>query len=119
MGDKSLFNNALAELEAFYDFCMDVSELPTDEMVKRVEERYPEFIEHIETIEKSPKDALEFWTGFVIWTHSKLKSKYPRIWHEVVAAYFSKGINRQLYDKWKFKNAIWSCIDEVLENSNF
>lgn len=110
---------AIAELAEFYDFYMSISELPAEEMVERVEERDPSFIEHIETMEEPPKTTLDFWSGFGIWTISGLRSKYHHIWDRVIDTYFRSGTNRQLYEKYKLKDAVWSQINKILKNSGF
>ena len=104
---ESEFYDALAELAEFSAFYMGISKLSPEEMVKRVEERDPSFIEHVETMEKPPKSSLAFWSGFGIWTITRLRSKYSHIWDEVADAYLQSN------------PVIWAQINEILNNSSF
>lgn len=100
-------NDALAELIEFSAFYMEISKLSPEEMVRRVEERDPSFIEHVEIMEEPPKSSMDFWSGFGIWTITRLRSKYSHIWDEVTDAYFHSD------------PVVWAQINEILKNSNF
>lgn len=122
MGSKNMedeLEEAVAELNAFCDFYMEISELSPEEMVEKVEEMDPEFIEHIQAMDEPPKSVGEFWSGYGIWAISGLRGKYSHIWSEVSDTYFRSDVRRQLREKSKFMSAIWSQIDEILKNSNF
>jgi hypothetical protein len=100
-------NNALAELIEFSTFFMEMSKLSPEEMARRVEERDPSFIEHLETMEEPPKSSGDFWSGFCIWTITRLRWKYSHIWHNVTDAYFHSDL------------VAWEQTNEILKNSNF
>jgi hypothetical protein len=103
----SEYYDALEELAEFTAFYMRISKLSPKEMVKRIEERDPSFIEHVEKMEKPPKSSLDFWSGFGIWTITRLRSKYSHIWNEVADSYLQSN------------PVIWAQIDEILNNSRF
>lgn len=110
---------AVTELIEAQDFIMEIAELPTKEMVNRVEKRDPSFIEHIEGMEQPPKTAEEFWEGFSIWIISGLANRYRHIWHEVIAAYFGSEAHKRRVENARFKTAIWSDIERILKTSGF
>lgn len=106
---------AIAELNEAHEFLEEVAELSSKEMVERVEERDPAFIAHCETMEEPPENALDFWSGFGIWTITGLRNKYHHIWHEVVEAYFQSDLHRKFYAKAKLK----SEIEQILKDTGF
>lgn len=110
---------AVKELAELRIFLMDVSELPADEMVKRVEERDPSFIEHVEAMEEPPKSARDFWAGFGIWSTTGLRSKYQSIWDKVMDAYFHSEAHKKLREKYKLKDIVESQLDKILKDSDF
>jgi len=75
---------AITELHEAYQFLEAIAELTPKEMFEKIEERDKSFIEHIEIMEEPPKSASDFWKGFSIWTISRLRNKYHRIWHQVL-----------------------------------
>ena len=110
---------AVAALSEANDFIMYISELTTEEMVMEVERRDPSFIEHIETMEEPPKTAMEFWSGFGIWTITGLKDKYRHIWDQVTYRYFHSKNTKKVINKAKIKAAMWSVVEKILKDSNF
>jgi len=112
-------DSALAELIEAFDFARDISKLSADEMVEKVEEREPSFIEHIETMEGLPKTASAFLEGFEIWTVSRLSHKYRHIWREVIDAYFRSEAHKLRVENAKLKTAVWSDIEQILRDSGF
>ena len=66
-----------------------------------------------------PQRIDDFWFGFGIWVISGLEVKYHHIWSELLDTYFHSDIHRQLREKWKFRDAIWSHIDEILKKYSF
>jgi len=112
-------DNAVGELIEAHDFIMEIARLPTEEMVEKVEERDPSFIEHIEAMEQPPKTAEEFWEGFSIWTVSGLANKYHHIWHEVCTAFFGSEAHKRRVQNSRFETVIWSDIDQILKASGF
>jgi hypothetical protein len=107
--------NAIAELNEFYEFYMEIAELPPREMVEKVEERDPSFMEHIEAMAEPPKSPLDFWTGFGIWTITGLREKYRHIWHEAIHAYFQSDLYKKVYGKAKLQ----SDIERILRDTGF
>jgi len=116
---KDELDKALKELAELYDFYIDIAELPAEEMVEKIEERDPEFIEHIEAMENPPQSGDDFWFGYGIWSMSRLHSKYRPIWGELIDAYFHSDVRRQQREKWSLSSAMWTKIDEILKNSDF
>jgi hypothetical protein len=106
---------AVAELNEAYEFLNEIAELSPEEMVERVEERDPSFIEHIESMEELPRTVLDFWEGISIWTITKLHNKYSHIWHEVTQAWFQSDLSKKIYAKAKLKTE----IGQILKNVGF
>jgi len=115
MHGKYELAKAVAELNEAYEFLEEISELSPEEMVERVEERDPSFIEHIEGMEEPPKSTLDFWEGISIWTISGLRNKYHHIWHEVVQAYFESDLAKKTFAKAKLRGE----IEQILKNTGF
>ena len=112
-------DEAMEELNDFNDFYMEISELSPKEMIEKVEERYPEFIEHIDAMENPPSSALEFWSGFGIWSISRLHDKYYHIWKQVIEAYFKSDVRQESRKKWALRGKVNSQIEKILKNSSF
>jgi len=112
------FKNALRELAELDDFCVEVADLSYAKMVERVKEKYPGFIDHIESMDDPPETQKDFWFGFTIWSHSYLSSKYRHIWDKVVHTYFHSEVHKQQFEKWKSMDKVWSQIEKILKNSN-
>ena len=110
---------ALTELIEAYDFIMDISELSSEEMVERVEEQAPSFIEHIESMEEPPRTLSDFWAGFGIWTVTRLRDKYSDIWHELIHTYFRSEAWGKRIKEAQFQTLIRSQIEQILEASDF
>lgn len=106
---------AIAEVNEAYEFLEEVAELPSEEMVERVEERDPSFIEHIEAMEEPPKSALDFWEGISIWTITGLRNKYRHIWHEVIEAWLQSDLHKKFHARAKLKTE----IEQILKNTSF
>ena len=113
------FDKALAELIDASDFIMRISGLPAEQMVEEVAVRAPSFIEYVEAMEAPPKNSLEFWASFDIWTIEGLCSKYCEIWDKVIDAYSCSGASKQLYEKYNLRDVVWSQIDKILKKSGF
>ncbi len=93
---------AIAELnetvELLNEAVESIVELPShspDEIVEKVAGKNPSLIEHVRTMNGPPKNTLEFWMEFGIWTLSGLRGKYDHIWHEVTKAYRKSGFEKK------------------------
>lgn len=106
---------AVAELKEAYEFLEEIAGLPAEEMVERVEESDPSFIEHIEAMEEPPKGTSEFWEGFSIWAITGLRSKYRHIWDEVIQAWFQSDLCKEFRAKAKLN----AEIEQILKDTGF
>jgi hypothetical protein len=111
-------NLAIFELNNLHDFLMEISELTNEEMVKEVEEKYPEFIEHIEAMENPSSRAIDFWSGFGIWSTTRLSSKYKHIWKEVIKFYYKSNVHQESQKKWALRGKVDSQIEDILKDSS-
>jgi len=110
---------AIAELYEAYEFLGEIAELPLIEMFVKAWERDKPFIEHIKTIDETPRNAIDFWFAFYMWTISWLASRYYYIWQEVLDAWSRSDIRKKLRDRANLFNAIWSNIEQILSDARF
>lgn len=113
--EKYELAKAVAELNEAYEFLEEIAELSPEEMVEKVEERAPSFIEHIEAMEGPPKSASEFWEGFSIWTITGLRNKYCLIWDEVIQAWLQSDLHKKFHARAKLKTE----IEQILKSIGF
>ena len=114
-----VFDKALSEYIEFFDFHMEIARLPIEEMLERMAERDPSFMEHIETMENPPKDALELWSGFGIWTVTSFRAKYHHFHKKLVDAFFHSDATRQISEKYELKETVESQLALILKVSGF
>ena len=81
-------NEALELLSKAVESIIEDPSRSPDEIVEKLAERNPSLIEQVRAMEGPPKNTLEFWVRFSIWTISELRDKYDHIWHEVIKAYW-------------------------------
>ncbi|MBI4295469.1 MAG: hypothetical protein HY669_04810 [Chloroflexi bacterium] len=117
MGNE--LDDAVAELTEAHDFLLDICELAPKEMLKKIDERDPSFIEHIESMKNPPVTVEELWKDFSIWIVSGLADKYHHIWRDVTAAYFGSEAHSRQVQNARLKTALWSEVDRILQSSDF
>ena len=106
---------AVAELNEAIEFIIDLPDHSPEEIVEKVAEKDPSFVEHVRTMGERPKSALEFWVRFGIWSISGLRNKYSHIWYEVAKAYWKSDLAKKTGARIKLKTQ----INQILKDAGF
>lgn len=110
---------AVADLYEAYQFLDEINGLLYPEMFVEIWKKDRAFIEHIENTGKPPRNTINLWFDFYVWSVSWLASRYYYIWDEVLDSWSGSDIRKELRYRANFKSAIQANIEQILGDTHF